>query len=169
MRKYQLMDFAKAQQEIENWIQDFVEKPTPSLNGWAPCPYARQARLENKISIRLGHDPYFDLCRTYRIGIRNADVAIYIYDPLEWPLERFRVWQRAGAANPHGLYVLEDHPSAVENINGVVMNQGTYAMLFVQKQHKLEEAARQLAKKGYYNGWSEDYLLELFHKREDPR
>jgi len=163
------MDFEKAQQEITQWIQDFVEKPNPLLNGWAPCPYARQARIENKISIRLGMDPYFDLCRTYRFGIRDFDVVAYVYDPQEWPLERFRSWQQAGVANPHGLYVLEDHPSEVENVNGVVMNQGTYAMLFVQNQTKLEEAAQQLAKKGYYTGWPEHYLQDLFKGREDPR
>lgn len=163
------MDFVKAQQEIENWIVDFVEKPNPLLNGWAPCPYARQARIEQKINIRQGHDPYYDLSRTFRNGIRDLDVVIYVYDSAAWPLESFRRWQRAGCFNPYDLYILEDHPADTETVNGVTMNQGTYALLFVQKKHKLEDAARQLAKKGYYTGWSEDYLKELFHGREDPR
>lgn len=163
------MDFTLAKQEIENWIQDFVEKSNPLLNGWAPCPYARQARIEQKINIRRGQDPYYDITRTYRNGIRDADVVIYVYDPADWPLESFRIWQRAGCFNPHDLYTLEDHPADSEIANGVTMNQGAYAILFVQKKHKLEEAARQLASKGYYNGWPEDYLQELFRDREDPR
>lgn len=163
------MDFAKAQQEIVQWIQDFVEKPNPLLDGWAPCPYARQARIEDKISIRAGHDPYFDLCRTFRRGIGDSDVVIYAYDPIEWPLQRFRNWQRAGKINPHGLYVLEDHPGEIENVNGLMMNQGTYAILFVQSRNKLEEAARQLVQKDYYAGWPEHYLRDLFQGREDPR
>jgi hypothetical protein len=37
------MNFSQAKTDIEQWIVDFVEKPNPMLNNWAPCPYARQA------------------------------------------------------------------------------------------------------------------------------
>jgi hypothetical protein len=48
------------------------------------------------------------------------------------------------------------------------MNQGKYAILFVQMRDKLETAAQQLASKGYYHSWDREYLTGLFEGREDP-
>lgn len=165
-------DFTKARAEIQQWIVDFVEKPNPLLNGWAPCPYARQARINNEVNIRMGLDPYFDLKKFVRYGMDRYDVIALVYNPDRWPLAEFRaLWTQAEQEflSGQGLYVLEDHPSEQEQVLGVTMNQGTYAILFVQKKEKLEDAARQLAKKGYYNDWPEEYLAGLFRDREDPR
>ena len=46
---------------IERWMETFVEVPHPALGGWAPCPYARKARLDHDYTIRVGVNPYFDL------------------------------------------------------------------------------------------------------------
>lgn len=165
-------DYTQARQEVLTWMQDFVEKPNPMLNGWAPCPYARQARLQNRVKVCMGLTPYFDLRRWSEIGMEDLDVIVMIYDPDRWPLAQFRAdWQ---AAQQHwltavGLYVLEDHPDAQEQVRGVCMNQGTYALLFLQEHHKLEQAAQQLAAKGYYDHWPEHYLQDLFQGRQDPR
>lgn len=167
-----MFDFTQAKQDIQQWIIDFVEKPNPMLNGWAPCPYARQARLNHQIDIRLGLHPYFDLKRFQRNGMEQYDVIVLVYDPVKWPLDTFREnWQPAEQEFliDKGLYVLEDHPGEQEQVLGVTMNQGTYAILFVQNKHKLEEAACQLANKGYYDNWPESYLKDLFRDREDPR
>ena len=49
------------------------------------------------------------------------------------------------------------------------MNQGTYAIVFVQDLSKLNHFAKILGSKGFYNGWDEEYLKVLFSGREDPR
>ena len=36
------------------WMQEFLEQPNPNLGNWAPCPYARAARVNNKIKIVKG-------------------------------------------------------------------------------------------------------------------
>ena len=43
------MNKDEIQLKLNQWLVDFVEKPNPLLNNWPPCPYARQARLSNKI------------------------------------------------------------------------------------------------------------------------
>ena len=43
------MDIETVSQDIERWIVNFVEVPHPALGGWAPCPYARAARLKKKL------------------------------------------------------------------------------------------------------------------------
>jgi hypothetical protein len=64
---------------------------------------------------------------------------------------------------------LEDHPDSVEDVNGVVMNQGKYALVLVQSLSKLNVAAKQMGAKGFYHAWPEEYLIELFENRVDPR
>jgi hypothetical protein len=97
-------------------------------------------------------------------------VVALIYDAQTWDLDRFRASWRSQIPNlgPRDLYVLEDHPAESEQVLGVSMNQGTYALLFVQLRSKLEEAAAQLAPRGYYHDWPQDYLQGLFEGRADP-
>lgn len=165
------MDIVQARIDVVNWITGFVEKPNPLLNGWAPCPYARAARVQNRIRIDIGVAPWLDLRQTAKHGMSDLDVIVKIYDPAEWPLDRFRSeWQSAQQEflTPSGLLCLEDHPDDPEQVNGVTMNQGTWALLLLQQQNKLEEAAQQLAARGYYDGWPDAYLESLFHGRVDP-
>jgi hypothetical protein len=166
------MDTEQAKLDVMHWIQHFVEQPNVLLNGWAPCPFARQARLKNQIDIRIGVDPYYDLKNLARHGMHKLEVVVLVYDPAAWSLPVFRnLWNQAEQEHlrSRDLYVLEDHPEDAESVLGVTMNQGTYALLFVQHHSKLQEAARQLAVKGYYDNWDEHYLQALFRDRADPR
>jgi hypothetical protein len=164
------MNQEQVTQDITAWIQNFVETPHPLLNGWPPCPYARQARIQGTVDIRIGTTPCQDLQEFATNGMGAYEVVALVYDPVEWPLARFRLdWIAAlPQTRSAGLYILEDHPSEQETVNGVVMNQGDYAILFVQSRDKLEAAARQLASKDYYHGWDREYLDGLFEGREDP-
>jgi hypothetical protein len=65
--------------------------------------------------------------------------------------------------------VLEDHPDDVEDVNGVIMNQGKYALSLVQSLSDLDRRAKQMADKGFYHAWPEEYLTGLFENRKDPR
>jgi hypothetical protein len=67
------------------------------------------------------------------------------------------------------ILALEDHPDSVEDVNGVIMNQGKYALVLVQSLSKLNVAAKQMGTKGFYHAWPEEYLTELFEHRVDPR
>lgn len=164
------MDFEQARQDITQWIVDFVEKPTPLLNGWPPCPYARQARLQHKVELRPGIlDPYGD-CELVEMGA--LDVIGYVYDPTKFTSGEFN--RQVNQANvdwllDRGLLALADHPQDQEIVNGVCMNQGQWAIMFVQDLHKLNQAAQQLAHKGFYHGWDDAYLTALFQHRKDPR
>ena len=164
------MDIDQARSEILQWIMDFVERPNPRLNKWPPCPFARQARLQNQISIRKGLDPFADLLCLG--SITPYAVIVFVYDPKEYPAEEFEYMIEAsnrGFLANRNLHALSDHPDCPEIVNDVIMNQGTYAITFVQELDKLNQAARDLAAKDYYKGWPEDYLKGLFYQRDDPR
>ena len=166
------MDIETVTQDIENWIVNFVEVPHPALGGWAPCPYARSARMKKSYEVYVGVDPYFDLKNRARWGMGNKEVIIYAYDPVEWPYELFSDSLK-NANKEHllrnDILALEDHPSDVEMVNGVCMNQGKYALALVQSLSDLNNKAKLMAEKGFYHNWPEEYLVGLFEHRKDPR
>jgi hypothetical protein len=166
------MDIKTVTQHILAWSETFVEVPHPALGDWAPCPFARQARLAGTVGIFIGGDPYFDLESRAAQGMQQYQVIIYVYDPVEWTQEYFS--PRLESANRDfllsaDLIVLEDHPTDIENVNGVIMNQGQYALAMVQSLSELNQRAQQMATKGFYHSWPENYLTQLFENRIDPR
>jgi hypothetical protein len=166
------MDIDQVRQDIEQWIVEFLEIPHPALGGFPPCPYARSARLKKSYEIYIGADPYYDLKNRARYGMGNKEVVIYVYDPMEWNHDMFASSIKAANTEfllPADILALEDHPDDVENVNGVIMNQGKYAMILVQSLSDLNTKAKLVARKGFYDTWSEEYLQALFQHREDPR
>lgn len=166
------MNLDQVKQDIANWIENFVEVSNPNLDGWPPCPYARSARLKNSYDVIIGVDPYFDLKNRSRWGMNNKEVIIYVYDASEWNHSQFAA--SITSANEeylvrNDLIALEDHPDDKEIVNGVCMNQGTYAMALVQSLSDLNSKAKIIAQRGFYNNWPEDYLQNLFQYRQDPR
>jgi hypothetical protein len=148
-----------------------VEVPHAALGAWAPCPYARKARLDRDFEVRLGINPYFDLKVVAQTGIQKS-VVIFVYESTAYTAEQFHT--QLESANREfllnqDLLALEDHPDSPETVNGVSMNQGTYALALVQSLSELNEKARMIANKGFYTGWSEDYLQSVFQHRLDPR
>lgn len=166
------MDLQQVKQDVLTWSERFLEMPHAALGNWSPCPYARRARLNGTVDIRLGTDPYFDLEALSAQGLGTAEVVIFAYDPVVWTLEYFT--PRLTAANQDFLLaadmiVLEDHPDDPEIVNGVSMNQGTWAMAMCQSLSDLNVKARAMADKGFYHAWPEAYLQQLFEHRQDPR
>ena len=164
------MNFSQAKKDITKWIIDFVEKSNPLLNNWPPCPYARQARLNGKVDIRPGcFNPIDDL---KQVVMGDFEVFAYVYDQERWSAAEFNELVETVNISylaQRNLIALADHPADVETVNGVAMNQGTYAIVFVQSLDKLNHFARLLAPKGFYKGWDEEYLTVLFSGRQDPR
>lgn len=167
-----MLDLDAVTKDILSWSENFVEVAHPALGNWAPCPFARKARLSGTVKIFIGSDPYFDLRNCCRDGLGSAEVVIYAYDPAEWDYATFH--SSLDQANrefllANDLLVLEDHPADPEIVNGISMNQGTYALSLLQSLSKLNTAAAQMHTKGFYNSWPGDYLEQLFQHRQDPR
>jgi len=167
-----MLDLDTVKYHIELWIETFVEVPHPALGGWAPCPYARKARLDQDFTVRVGVNPYFDLLNVARDGLGGKSVLILAYNPDEFFYSQFTSDIKAAneeALLQNNLLALEDHPGDQEIVNGVSMNQGTYALALVQSLSDLNEKAQLVAKKGFYHKWPEQYLQALFKHRKDPR
>lgn len=166
-----MLDLTHVSQDIEHWLTNFVEIPHPALGGWAPCPYARRARLDCDFEIRIGSDLYCDLKTLCQTGI-NCSVVIFVYDSNSYTPEQFSTQLQLANTEflvDQNLLALEDHPALPEIVNGVSMNQGTYALALVQSLSDLNTKAQLIASKGFYDSWPMNYLQELFKHRQDPR
>jgi hypothetical protein len=167
-----MLNLKTVKQDIEKWLVDFVEVPHPALGGWAPCPYARKARLDRDFEVKLGLAPIHDLVQTSRKGLEGKSVVIFVYDPKD--VSYTELSYAIDVCNkefllPNNLLSLEDHPDDPEVVNGVVMNNGTYALALVQSLSDLDEKAQLVARKGFYDTWPNEYLTVLFKHRKDPR
>lgn len=157
--------------DIHSWIKNFVGKSNPDLNGFAPCPYATQALKENRVDVVIGSTPERDALALKKQDFEDLDVRVFVYNHTMFDADDFsdRIQLINRQLQSQDLLVLDDHPGNPEVVNNVVMNQGEYALMFAQSLSRLEDAARKLAKRGYYDTWPEEYLKDLFAGREDPR
>lgn len=167
-----MLNLETVTKDIEHWIENFVEVPHPDLGGWAPCPYARKARLDRDFDVRLGLAPIHDLMQVNRQGLGGKSVVIFVYEPTD--ISAAELSHAVDICNqkflvPNNLLALEDHPDAAEVVNGVVMNNVTYALVLIQSLTDLNEKAELVARKGFYTTWPEEYLTPLFKHRQDPR
>jgi hypothetical protein len=156
--------------ELTSWLVNFVEKPNPLLGDWAPCPYARQARIGNLIEIVFSDFGKLNEAVEQALPtLENKDVVIICFDHTQ--IESITVEKLVATANqklmPQNYIVLEDHPDRVESLNTVPMNFGKCGLLLIQKLSKLNAASEQLKQKGYYDNWpaeSLDYVVSWRHR-----
>jgi hypothetical protein len=144
--------------KLTKWMTDFVEVPNKLLGNWPPCPYARQARVNNKIEIVYSpHDIISATVEQHLDKLEDKDVVIVYFDhKMIQPdalTELVKVYNQSFLL-PRNYVALEDHPDSVEYINGVQMNFGECGLLIVSKLDKLNEASDKIREKGYYNHWS---------------
>jgi hypothetical protein len=147
--------------KLTKWLTDFVEVPNPKLGDWSPCPFARQARLNNKISIKFSS--IADLTQAVResvVALESKEVVVVCFDHNNIDPVEFQAYVEGMNKTlvPSNYVILEDHPSAPEYINGVCMNFGHCGLLVIQRLDKLNKASDQLQEKGYYDSWSKKDL-----------
>ena len=160
--------------DIEEWLINFVEVPHPALGDWPPCPFARNARLQNKYDVRLGDDLERDLFLfSKKQYLGKNDVIIYAYPPKQYDDAYFNwvvdVVNSSKGFKKRNLLALADHPDTIEQQNGVQFNMGKYALVLIQDKAKLHDHAKMIAHRGYYDNWNEEYLQDVFAHRTDPR
>ena len=148
--------------KLTKWMTDFIEVPNPKLGDWAPCPYARQARINNKIEIVYsGHDVIPATVEQNLSKLEDKDVVIVYFDhKMIQPdalAELVKVYNESFLM-PRNYVALEDHPDSTEYVNSVKMNFGECGLLIVSKLDKLNDASDKLREKDYYKHWSQDEL-----------
>lgn len=152
--------------DISDWIINRLSVAIPQFNNMAPCPYAKQALLADKVEIKEVSslsDLENELHVIAESGL-SKDVLVLGCDPrLINPTELSAIVENANDLylGNSGLIGLEDHPYAIEEVNGFETNQGTWALVLIQLKSKIEHARKILHAKGYYKNWSAEYYKEV--------
>lgn len=165
------------QQDLETWIYEWVSVYNEKLQA-VPCPFAKQAYVDNKILIH-------ELKR-----VDTLTMADYLASELEnytyhWPKDKevvvlgcrpdlvdsgelSDIVRRCNKSflKGRGYIALEDHPDALEIIAGETMNQGSWALVLVQAKDKLDKASIILERQGYYQTWSQENLDDVVNWRK---
>jgi hypothetical protein len=155
-------------EQLSEWMVNFIEKPNSLLGNWAPCPYARQARIANKIEVQFTEvSSMFETINEQLSKLEHKDVIIICFDHKRISpefLQEFVVGTNTMLMK-NDYVILEDHPNTPEYVNGVKMNFGHCGLLLLQKLSKLTDASNLLKEKGYYDVWSKHNLNDVVNWR----
>lgn len=162
------MDYGLIKQQLLDWMIHFVEKPNPKLGNWAPCPYARAARLNNKMLVLVSNIDMLEHTVTNSLSeFDKYDVIVICFDHTLISAEDCGIL--ASSLNdrlmPNNFILLEDHPDNVEIIAEVQMNFGKSGLFIISQLTDLNKASQSLLKSGYYKCWSLANLAEIVNWR----
>jgi hypothetical protein len=156
------------QQQLHEWLIDFVEKPNPLLNGWAPCPHARKSRISGKFGIKFttGANLVSDIEAAAQ-ELTDRDVIAICFDPADISAQNLAqlVSEQNQKLMLNDVLLLEDHPDDEEWLNGVKMNFEHCGIVFVQQLSKINQASAQLRDRGYYDHWPQENLDSVVNWR----
>ena len=144
-----------ASKDIEGWILNFLSKPNEAFAGLPPCPYARRAWLIGKVLVRHIHSQELGLAieATKNNFPSDKDVVMFCVNPKSITPEELVDL----CVSNDEFVLLDDHPESVEEIQGVVLNQGKYAIVFIQRRSELVSARAELEHTNYYHNFSTSY------------
>lgn len=154
--------------KLLEWMKNFVESPHSFLSGWAPCPYAKAARLNNRIEIIFSSVENLKLSIIKNLHLLDIkDVLIVCFD--HTLISSKNIEQVVNKFNKelmlNDYVILEDHPEQEEILNSVKMNFGYCGLLLIQRLSKLNKAAEQLKNQGYYDCWPKENLDDVVNWR----
>lgn len=161
------------QQHIHNWIETFLSVPSETFNNLPPCPFAKQAMLENKIQCveitpmeQISMHDYFiaELENFSYHWPKGKEIVIIGCNPEYITAEELSLAVETSTArflDQRGYVALEDHPDEEEKVKDVVLNNKQYAVIFLQDANKLNTARRALHSQNYYVNWDEEYYADV--------
>ena len=163
-----MLDQELIKEQLYKWMTEFVEVPNPKLGNWAPCPYARQARINNKIKVAfseagaLAYDVYgtincLDEFEVLIICFDHNNISPVILQEYVDVLNRDLM--------PKNYVILVGHPDIPEYVSGVRMNFDTCGILVIQKLDALNMSADRIRYTGYFEHWDQHALNSIVNWR----
>ena len=166
--------------ELVDWSATVLEKASPHFNNLPPCPYAKQAWVDGRVAVLFKYETNKQtLYSTVSQFDDNFDVAIIVDFKYDKDADLFHTYLDEmndvisdGMFIDRDIWVMGFHPDDeesdfVQDVNFEPHVDAEYAMIFVQRLSKLQEAADKLDKNGYYDTYNGQYnAREIFEKRQ---
>jgi len=164
--------------DLRSWSAHVLEVPSVHLNGLPPCPYAKKAWLDNKVTVIETDDVLLSAFLNRHLVDEYDLVVVASYNiPDADEMEEF-VQQYNDEGCMDDLYFMLFHPDygAEEAeldflyehdwVSGI---EDDYCMIFIQKLSKVDDLSLQLEKQGYYEAFPEDEYQTLVLDRRNRR
>jgi hypothetical protein len=158
-------DHTKIVREYTQYIIDFVEQPHPKLGNLPVCPFARKARLENRIQfevLELTREGILALVPSFKAK-PELHMMICIHprkDGLS-SAEVYRLVEVLNQALPAmNLSALGGHPEDPFNIDGLYTRREPYPNIQLLRLDVGERAHQSIKNSGYYDRWTESNLRD---------
>lgn len=166
--------------EIISWSAYALSEPNPLYNGLPACPYAKKSLENDKVAFLFKYeDNYQALYSTISAWNDAIDLVIIVDMKFEKDPDAFHEYlDDLNVAISDGMFIDPDiwvmgfHPhdepnEYIDDETFTHLVDEEYAMIFVQRLTKVQEAADKLKQKGYYDTYLKEYNAEeLFKRRE---
>jgi hypothetical protein len=155
------MNQALLTSQLTDWLTEFVEVPNPLLNNWAPCPFARQARIKNKIAVVFCEvDKITNAVDEAKVLFPDKEVVAILFDHTKISGTQLAelVVQINDKIMSENFVILEDHPDTPELLHNVAMNFGKCGLILMSPLRLLNDASEQIRAKGYYDHWPQENI-----------
>ncbi len=165
--------------EIRRWSSSVLEKTSDNYNGLPACPFAKKAWRENKVDFVFKDTADWDvLYLAIDDWDDSKDVVILVDNCYEDIEEFYEILDSLnedlsnGVFNTKDMFLMGFHPESDDNDlldDEIEMtDEESYAMIFLQRLSKLQEASDQLREKGYYDTCEEYYGgASSYHQRQE--
>ncbi len=173
-------DVHSIEADIRKWSHNFLEIPNVKLNGLPPCPYAKQAWADNKVtfSINTGIDGLLEAVRVF--DTHDYDIVVWASETLpdikylDGFCDGMNELMSVASIDLHLMVFHPDYNAEQAGLDfliedDIVDESLTYCMVFVQKLSLLDDAALSLEKSGYYKHFPEDTYEALVLDRRRLR
>jgi len=153
---------SSSNQNLKNWILDYLSKPNPVFNNMPPCPHAKKAWLDGNVEIKkfVNYDELEECIK----DIVESKVKIFYFEyPLLPSAEKLKnVVSWLGTKHPQFIFY-DEHPDIIEEVGGEVVNSGVTAIIVQDRKDLLEKRA-ELHKTGYYDKWTPEMKERIFDR-----
>jgi hypothetical protein len=161
------------------YMQTHLEKPHPVFGGMPICPFARKARLENKISFQVypfssiedlnQESPLLKALKEF--GQSDQYEALLVIHPDKQAMTLVELRQFVDHLNDAialtGLLAFGGHPQETFNIQSVYTRREPYINFTVQTYATVKAASDLLLKTHYYEHWSAETMKQVGFPRAE--
>ncbi len=165
---------------IRKWSHDVLEVSNKKLNGLPPCPYAKQAWLDDKVSFSINTGLEGLIKEVTIFELHDDDIVVWAnqYLPnmeyLDGYCDGINELASVAGMDLHLMVFHPDYDATEAGLDFLVDDDVTddslsYCMVFVQLLSKLDDAALYLEKSNYYEHFPEDVYEALVLDRRRLR
>lgn len=168
-----MLDTEIARQEIHNWVNNYLDRPSDFYGGNKPCPFAKPAIEQGEVKIVVGNVSMIrDVVSTWDDEYRV--VIICVPESESDPVEDYCDGQNDFFRECESDLILipflpsEDDPDdpELDPEDWGALTDEAYTPVFVQRVHEVNKYSRILESRGYYEQVSPEFWAWVQKRRE---